>query len=154
MFKTQKNRMPKVSTVLGKDTEILGDLTFSGGLHLDGRVKGNLSSTGDMPSLLTVSETGRVEGEVRVANLVLNGTVAGDIYVAQRLELASQARVTGTVYYALLEMAMGAEVNGKLVHSNALEPRRLVHQRGSESVPGSESREPPVELDLDAPGGE
>ena len=126
--------MPKVSTVLGKDTEVLGDLSFSGGLHLDGRIKGNLSSVGDTPALLTISETGRVEGEVRVANLVLNGTVIGDIYVAQRLELAARARVTGTVYYALLEMAMGAEVNGQLVHSNELEPRRLGYQRGEDAV--------------------
>ena len=134
----KKTRMPKVSTVVGKETEILGDLNFSGGLHVDGCIKGNLTSVADTPSLLMISETGRVEGEVRVANLVLNGTVVGDVYVAQRLELASEARITGTVHYSLLEMAMGAEVNGRLVHSDEAEPKRLGYQREKESVPAPE----------------
>ena len=72
--------------------------------------------------MLTVSEKGRIEGDVRVPNLILNGAVQGDVYASERVELASHARVTGNVYYNLIEMAMGAEVNGNLVHR--AEPQR------------------------------
>ena len=77
-----------------------------------------LKSSGvtDSASTITVSEQGQVEGDVRVDSLILNGTIIGDVYANERVELASEARVTGTVYYRLLEMAMGAEVNGQLVH--------------------------------------
>ncbi|HHI75629.1 MAG TPA: polymer-forming cytoskeletal family protein [Gammaproteobacteria bacterium] len=118
-------KAPKVSTVIGKDTEITGDIAFEGGLHLDGKVVGNVSGRDEGVSSLTVSEQGAIEGDVRVDVLILNGTVVGDVYANERVELASQAKVTGTVYYRLLEMAMGAEVNGQLVHSEEQEPRML-----------------------------
>ncbi len=118
-------KAPKVSTVIGKDTEITGDVSFEGGLHLDGKVVGNVSGRVEGKSSVTVSEQGVVEGDVQVDVLILNGTVVGDVYAGERVELASQARVTGTVYYRLLEMAMGAEVNGQLVHSEDKEPRML-----------------------------
>lgn len=118
-------KAPKVSTVIGKDTEIIGDISFEGGVHLDGKVVGNVSGREGKASSITVSEQGRVEGDVRVDVLILNGTIVGDVYAGERVELASQARVTGTVYYRLLEMAMGAEVNGQLVHSEEKEPRML-----------------------------
>ena len=80
--------------------------------------------------MLTLSESGIVEGEVRVPNIVLNGTVIGDVHAKQHIELASNARITGNVYYSLLEMAMGAEVNGNLVHvAEDLEvPLQLGHE--------------------------
>lgn len=115
-------KAPKVSTVIGKDTHISGDMQFQGGLHLDGRIDGNVNGVEGGSSSITVSEQGRIEGDVRVDVLVLNGTVVGDVYASERVELAQQARVTGTVYYQLLEMAMGAEVNGQLVHGEAVEP--------------------------------
>lgn len=118
-------KTPKVSTVVGVGTEITGDLLFSGGLHLDGKVIGNVNGASDSDATITVSEQGVIEGDVRVETLILNGTVVGDVYANQRVELASRARVTGTVYYRLLEMAMGAEVNGQLVHSEEQEPRML-----------------------------
>lgn len=118
-------RAPKVSTVVGAGTEITGDLLFSGGLHLDGKVTGNVNGASESAATITVSEQGVIEGDVRVDTLILNGTVIGDVYANERVELASRARVTGTVYYRLLEMAMGAEVNGQLVHSEEQEPRML-----------------------------
>jgi cytoskeletal protein CcmA (bactofilin family) len=118
-------KAPKVSTVIGKDTEITGDIEFEGGLHLDGRVRGNVSGKSEGSSSITISEQGRIEGDVRVDVLILNGAVVGDVYANERVELAAKARVTGTVYYRLLEMAMGAEVNGQLVHSEEQEPRML-----------------------------
>ena len=95
---------------------MLGDVRFSGGLHVDGTVKGNVVADEDASSVLTLSESGTIEGEVRVPNVVLNGTVIGDVHARQHIELASNARITGNVYYSLIEMAMGAEVNGNLVH--------------------------------------
>ena len=117
MPRMKRFKPPKVSTVIGQGTEITGDVEFSGGLHLDGSVKGNVNGVVETHATLTISELGQVEGDVRVENLILNGIVIGDVYASERAELAANARVTGTVYYRLLEMAMGAEVNGKLVHS-------------------------------------
>lgn len=117
MARTRKFRAPKVSTVIGVDTEVSGDIRFKAGLHLDGTIRGNVIGEPDSNSTLMVSDKGTVEGDVRVDNLILNGSVIGDVYANARVELASAARVTGTVYYRLLEMAMGAEVNGQLVHT-------------------------------------
>ena len=116
MARGKRFKAPKVSTVVGQGTVINGDVGFSGGLHLDGSVKGKVSGEAETQSTLTVSEQGKVEGDVYVDNLILNGAVVGDVYARERVELATNARVTGTVYYRLLEMAMGAEVNGQLVH--------------------------------------
>jgi cytoskeletal protein CcmA (bactofilin family) len=111
----KKRRTAKIDSLIGQHTEVEGNITFSGGLHIDGKSKGNVLAT-DPDSLLTVSDQGSVEGEVRVPNIILNGLVVGDVYASERIELASQARVQGNVYYNLIEMAIGAEVNGKLVH--------------------------------------
>ncbi len=118
-------KAPKVSTVIGRGTVIRGDLEFEGGLHLDGRIIGNVSGVEGGGSAITVSEQGAIEGDVRVDVLILNGTVVGDVHASERVELASQAQVTGTVHYHLLEMAMGAEVNGQLVRVSQEAPRRL-----------------------------
>jgi len=106
----------KIDTLVGRKSELLGDVRFAGGLHVDGTVKGNVVAEEDASSVLTLSESGTIEGEVRVPNVVLNGTVIGDVHARQHIELASNARITGNVYYSLIEMAMGAEVNGNLVH--------------------------------------
>lgn len=127
MARVKRFKAPKVSTVIGGGTVITGSVEFTGGLHLDGAVKGNMSGDSESRSTLTVSEQGVVEGDVRVENLILNGTIIGDVYANERVELASNARVSGTVYYRLLEMAMGAEVNGQLVHTEETEPRMLGH---------------------------
>jgi len=114
--KKKANRTARVDTLVGQRTEVAGDVNFEGGLHVDGRVRGNVTAADDSDSMLTLSEHGSIEGDVRVPNIVLNGTVVGDVHAAARIELAAKARVTGNVYYNLIEMAMGAEVNGSLVH--------------------------------------
>lgn len=117
MFASRKKiRSTKIDTLIGRNSEMLGDVKFAGGLHVDGTVKGNVIAEEDTSSVLTLSETGTIEGEVRVTNVVLNGTVIGDVHARQHIELAPHARITGNVYYHLIEMAMGAEVNGNLVH--------------------------------------
>lgn len=114
--KGKKPQCSRIDTIVGQNTRFEGDMRFSGGLHIDGNIKGNITAETESEAVLTVSEQGSVRGDVRVPNLMLNGTVVGDVYVSERLEMASHAKVTGDVFYNLLEMAMGAEVNGKLVH--------------------------------------
>lgn len=105
-----------VDTLIGRQTEILGDVRFSGGLHIDGKIKGKVEATGDKGSSLSISESGSIEGDVRVPNIVLNGQVVGDVHASGTITLAAKARVVGNVYYRILEMEGGAAVNGQLVH--------------------------------------
>ena len=107
----------KIDSLIGRHSELFGDVRFTGGLHVDGTVKGNVLAEDDSASFLNLSEKGTIEGEVKVPNVVLNGVVVSDVYAREHIVLAANARVTGNVYYSLIEMAMGAEVNGNLVHS-------------------------------------
>lgn len=134
MTRRKKMRNTKITTVVGAETEVMGDVRFVGGLHVDGHVKGSVCAVGDQPSLLMVSESGVIEGDIRVGNLLLNGKVVGDVYVNGILELASDARVSGNVYYSLLEMARGAEVNGQLMCSSDLAPLNLDHDGAQPAV--------------------
>jgi cytoskeletal protein CcmA (bactofilin family) len=116
--KKPKSASAKVDTIIGQQTRIEGDVHFSGGLHVDGRIKGAIIAAGGSASVLTVSEHGDIEGDVRVPTVILNGTVTGDVHAEERLELAAKAKVNGNVYYKLIEMAMGSAVNGSLVHTS------------------------------------
>lgn len=108
-----------VDTLIGRHTEVLGDVRFSGGLHVDGKVKGKVLTSGEKASSLSVSESGAIEGDVRVPHIVLNGTVIGDVHASEKITLAAKARVTGNVYYKIIEMEGGAQVNGQLVHETS-----------------------------------
>jgi cytoskeletal protein CcmA (bactofilin family) len=128
VFGNQKKfKATKIDSLIGKNTELFGDVHFTGGLHVDGTIRGNVIAQGDAASVLTLSDHGTIEGEVRVPNIVLNGVVLGDVHAREHIELASNARVNGNVYYTLIEMAMGAEVNGNLVRAaEATEPQIMV----------------------------
>lgn len=116
----KKFRSPRITTVIGRGTLVEGNVLFEGGLHVDGLIKGNVvSDENDPRATLTLSEDGMVEGNVHVANVMLNGKVVGDVVATDRVELAPMARISGTLTYSLLEMSMGAEVNGSLVHAEA-----------------------------------
>ena len=113
----RKQRKDKgVETIVGPNTQINGDMQFEGWCHVDGTVNGNLTADPDSNSHLSVSEDASVDGGVTVPNVQLNGIVRGDVFANQRVELGPTARVIGNVYYNLIEMAIGAEINGKLVH--------------------------------------
>ena len=116
MFNKKQRRHTVVDTLVGTNTRINGDINFEGGCHVDGTVKGNVSADTESNSALSVSEEGNVEGGVTVPYVVLHGIVRGDVYATKRVELGPTARVIGNVYYNLIEMAIGAEINGKLVH--------------------------------------
>ena len=127
--KKSKSASTKVDTIIGQQTRIEGNVHFSGGLHIDGQVKGGVIAEADSNSVLTVSEHGSIEGDVRVPTVILNGKVTGDVRSAERIELAAKARVDGDVYYNLIEMAMGAAVNGSLVHNAETESSVLAFDR-------------------------
>ena len=117
-LKSIKNRRPKttrVDSLVGKRARVLGEIRFSEGLHIDGLIKGNVVSDEDKPATLSVSDSGTIEGHVRVPSVIISGIVKGDVYSSDYVELGATARIEGDVYYGLIEMAMGAEVNGKLV---------------------------------------
>ncbi len=116
MFKRNASKSAAISTLIGANTSVQGDLQFAGGCHVDGRVVGNVTTTAPDTGFLSVSEQGSVEGSVDVPQVLLNGLVSGDIVARGRVELGPKARVTGNVQYGIIEMALGAEINGKLIH--------------------------------------
>jgi len=115
MFGRRKQTSTRIDTLLGKTATLNGDLEFSGGLHLDGRVNGNVRSNADDGGALSVSESGFIEGNVEVTNIVMNGTVNGDMHARDRLVLGGSAQVNGNVHYGVIEMAPGAVITGKLI---------------------------------------
>jgi cytoskeletal protein CcmA (bactofilin family) len=109
----ERNNTSHETSLIARGTLIRGDLRFSGALHLDGRIEGTVLGEGD-DAMFTLSEHGQVHGEIRVPQAVINGHVTGDVYVSARLELAPQARIDGDLRYHTLEMAAGAQVNGRI----------------------------------------
>ena len=111
-----RNQAP-IGTLVGSDTRIQGDIEFTGGCHIDGYVRGNVRAASE-GGVLSVSERGCVEGSVVAPHVQLNGTVKGDVRATERVVLGPKARVIGNVQYKLIEMSIGAEVNGKLIHES------------------------------------
>jgi len=116
-FKNKKTT--RIDSLIGQNTEIQGEVKFSGGVHIDGKIQGKVIGENDGSSLLSQSEYGEIEGEVRSPYVVINGIVNGDVHGSRHVELLSNAKIKGNVYYNLVELAVGAEVNGKLVHTPA-----------------------------------
>ncbi len=137
-MKKKPKQTAQIDSLIGQNTEIRGDVIFSGGLHVDGIAKGSVIAEQGNDSLLTLSERGTIEGEVRVPNVVINGKVVGDVHALAHIELAAEARINGNVYYSLIEMAMGAEVNGNLVHKTDKSVVPLKGATEAEAVAGGE----------------
>ena len=116
MFKRNQNKSAKIDTLIGAETRINGDVEFAGGLHLDGYINGNVKGTLAADTFVSVSESGCIEGSVIAPSVILNGIVKGDIDAGDRVELGAKARVLGNVHYTLIETAVGAQINGKLIH--------------------------------------
>jgi cytoskeletal protein CcmA (bactofilin family) len=112
----------RIDTLVGRTGHVKGDLEFSGGLHVDGRISGDVRAEPDSDSTLSVSEQGRIEGAVDVANVILDGTVTGPIHARGRVVIGARARVHGDLYYGVIEMTLGAEIMGRLVRVTSGEP--------------------------------
>ncbi len=116
MFKRKPSNKAKIDTLIGAKTRINGDVEFTGGFHLDGYINGNVTGEPGAGAILSVSEHGCIEGSVVAPSIVLNGVVKGDIEASLRVELGAKARVLGNVLYSVIETAVGAQINGKLIH--------------------------------------
>lgn len=122
-----------IDTLIGQATVLNGNLIFSGGLHVDGKIIGNVVAEEGSDAILILSESGNIEGEVKVPNMVLNGKIIGDVYSSTRVDLAPKSRIKGNVYYHLIEMAIGAEVNGGLVHRPPdIRPQRALEDKSKQ----------------------
>jgi cytoskeletal protein CcmA (bactofilin family) len=105
----------KIDTLIGRTAHLRGDFEFTGGLHLEGRISGDVRADPSSDSTLSVSEGGCIDGAVHATNVILDGTVTGPIHARGRVVLGSSARVHGDVYYGVIEMTLGAEIMGRLV---------------------------------------
>jgi cytoskeletal protein CcmA (bactofilin family) len=111
------NNSTKAATILGQHTFIKGDINFNGVLHLEGKISGSLKGA-DNDDTLTISDTGLVEGKIEVSNIVISGTVKGDIISNGKIEVASKANIEGNIYYNNIEMEAGSKINGQLIYQD------------------------------------
>jgi cytoskeletal protein CcmA (bactofilin family) len=118
MFSKKPTTQKEIGSLIGSGTSISGDLTFTGGLRVDGAVKGSVRCIdGDKGGMLVISEHGSIEGEVHCAHLVVAGRISGPVYASELVELQPKARISGDVHYRALEMHNGAVVEGALSHA-------------------------------------
>ena len=120
------NKPSPIDSLIGSGTTIEGNITFSGGLRIDGHVKGNVKAAANKPGTLVVSEMAKVEGEIEVAHVVVNGTVAGPVRATEYVELLPKARVTGNVSYKSIEIHVGAIVMGQLIYESPQKSDKVV----------------------------
>jgi cytoskeletal protein CcmA (bactofilin family) len=116
MFNKRSKPQNRIDSLIGVTTRIEGNVFFSGGLRVDGVVKGNVAALPDEPGTLMVSAEARIEGEVQAAHIVVNGTINGPVIATETLELQPNSKVKGDVQYKSIEVHQGAVVEGRLVH--------------------------------------
>lgn len=121
----------RIDSLVGAGTMVEGNIAFSGGLRVDGRVRGDVSTSDDEPSTLVLSEKAQIEGEIRVSHAVINGTVVGPVHGSEYVELQPKSNVTGDVYYKTLEIQLGAVVQGRLVHQDGEKSQNVVSLKGT-----------------------
>lgn len=123
MFGNKTPTQKTIGTLIGTGTVIEGSVTYSGGLRIDGTVKGDLRCATGEACMVVISEHGHVEGEVHAAHLVVSGRVTGPLHVTELLELQPKARIMGDVHYKAIEIHHGAVVEGRLIHQGAADAR-------------------------------
>jgi cytoskeletal protein CcmA (bactofilin family) len=136
MFGSKPDQRPqkRIDSLIGEGTVIDGNLQFAGGLRIDGQVHGNVSAVADQAATLVISEQARIDGEIRVSHVVINGVVNGPIYANDFLELQNKAKVKGDVHYKALEMHLGATIEGQLILNSSAESGSVVElKRGATS---------------------
>jgi cytoskeletal protein CcmA (bactofilin family) len=132
MFSSRQTKpQNRIDSLVGAGTRIEGNVTFTGGLRVDGEIRGSVIADPSKPSTLVLSEQARVEGEIKVTHLVVNGTVIGPVHVAEYLELQSKSKVTGDVHYRTLEIQLGAIIEGKLIHLAQAEDKVVAFKLGT-----------------------
>ena len=148
-----RNKRPSssIGTLVGAGTKVTGNIEFSGGLHIDGKVNGDIKAVGNKSSVLSISERGSVQGVVTAPHVLLNGKVKGDVYALERLELGAKARVDGNVRYKLIGIEVGAEVNGKLVRTSAKAVTQAARDDPDSSRATTDEVEPPTDARQQTP---
>ena len=136
MFNRREKAAARIDTLIGRTASVLGDIELAGGLHVDGRITGTVQVAPGATASLSVSEHGIIEGSVEATQVVVNGTVNGDIHAAERVILGARARVRGNVSYGVIEMAMGAEISGKLMPAGAAAPGAAEAGAATAAQPG------------------
>ena len=119
MFRRESKPQNRIDSLIGATTRIEGNVFFSGGLRVDGAVRGNVAGLPDQPATLVVSEQARIDGEVQAAHVVVNGTINGPVDARETLELQAGSRVKGDIHYKSIEIQQGAVIEGRLVHHAA-----------------------------------
>ena len=107
---------------------ITGDIVFSGGLNVAGSVKGSVLAEG-ADAVVDLNESGRIDGDIRAPHVILSGEMNGDVVATEKLVLGSTAKVRGNIFYKLLEMNAGAQVNGQMIHQD--EPQKMLPKPGT-----------------------
>jgi cytoskeletal protein CcmA (bactofilin family) len=130
---SKKHSKPQtqIDSLIGAGTSIDGDVNFSGGMRIDGQVNGNVVAAQGKPSTLVLSEHARVNGEVNVTHLVINGAISGSVFASEYMELQSKAKINGDVHYTTLEIQLGAIVEGRLIHSSTAAQDKVVAFKSS-----------------------
>ena len=130
----KSNKPSPIDSLIGAGTIIEGNIAFTGGLRIDGHVKGNVKATGNKPGTLVISELAKVEGDIDVAHVVINGTIAGPVRAAEYVELLPKARVTGNVSYKSIEIHVGAIVMGQLVYESPQKSEKVVELKSASAT--------------------
>ena len=130
-----------IDTLIGAKTDLKGDIVFTGGLRVDGKVRGNITAKGDGNSTLVLSENAMVTGNVTVPHIITNGTIKGNVRAAERIELQPKAEISGDVYYKVIEMSLGAVINGNLLREAAEANKGTVTRLKSASEGNSEAED-------------
>ena len=128
-----RRKVDKGVTLIAPHTEVIGDVKFSDQLYVSGKVTGNVLAEKEGATVV-ISEEGCIAGEVRVPNVVIAGLIEGNVYAKHKVELAAKARVQGNLYYKLIEMQLGALVDGQLVHEEMPGGSENVHKLNVESA--------------------
>lgn len=130
------NEKAEVNTLIGASTTLQGDINFSGVMRVDGEIQGNIVGE-KSKSILILSDNGKITGELKVDNLIVNGTIEGNVYIGEKIELYPSAKITGDVHYNLLEMEVGAEVNGRMIREEI----------STKEIPASSNTEASIEFE-------
>lgn len=125
----RKRNTDNFTSLIARNTEVSGDVLFTGALEVEGRVTGNIIAEDESSAEVRIREHGEVKGNIRAPSVIINGLVEGDVHSVKQLEMAAKARVIGDIYYASMEMVMGAEINGNLHREYGQAPRQITMDR-------------------------
>lgn len=120
--------MGEPATIIGRGTEIHGEILGDSHLLVMGVVRGN----SDMNGSVTLAESGSWIGVLQGTDLVIAGTVEGDIAAADRIEIRASARILGSVSAARIAIGEGAVIDGEIRTAGGTDPHRFEEKRGGE----------------------